>query len=129
MTCTTLMLTAMAKERCSILPEVILIVISGQPAQPSLLVAVDLNSFIIGDGHRPTSYSESRFLNGVSQSTRARREERTTGPANRFLHGFESGAPELGERRGRPELGERRGRQELGERRGREGDRSTVARR
>jgi hypothetical protein len=62
------MLTTMAKERCSILPEVILIVISGQPAQPSLLVAVDLNSFIVGDGHRPTS--ESRFLNGVSRSTR-----------------------------------------------------------
>jgi hypothetical protein len=101
------MLTAMAKERCSILPEVILIVISGQPAQPSLLVAVDLNSFIVGDGHRPTSDSESRFLNGVSRSTRARREEGTTGPANRFLHGFESGAPELGERRGRPELGVR----------------------
>jgi hypothetical protein len=101
------MLTAMAKERCSILPEVILIVISGQPAQPSLLVAVDLNSFIVGDGHRPTSDSESRFLNGVSRSTRARREEGTTSLANRFLHGFESGAPELGERRGRPELGVR----------------------
>jgi hypothetical protein len=62
------MLTAMAKERYSILPEVILIVISGQPAQPSLLLAVDLNSFIVGDGHRPTL--ESRFLNGVSRSTR-----------------------------------------------------------
>jgi hypothetical protein len=64
------MLTAKAKERCSILPEVILIVISGQCTQPSLLVAVDLNSFIVGDGHRPTSDSESRFLNGVSRSTR-----------------------------------------------------------
>jgi hypothetical protein len=57
------MLTTMAKEHCSILPEVILIVISGQPAQPSLLVAVNLNSFIVGDGHRPTS--ESQFLNEV----------------------------------------------------------------
>jgi hypothetical protein len=62
------MLTAMAKERCSILPEVILIVISSQPAQPSLLVAVNLNSSIVGDGHRPTL--ESRFLNGYKRNTR-----------------------------------------------------------
>lgn len=50
-----------------------------------------------------------------------------TGPANRFLHGFESGAPELGERRGRPELGVRETgarRPELGERRGRVPQRS-----
>jgi hypothetical protein len=62
------MLTAMAKERCSILPEIILIVIFGQPAQPSLLVAVNLNSFIVKDSHRPTS--KSRFLNGYNMNTR-----------------------------------------------------------
>jgi hypothetical protein len=61
------MLTAMVEERCSILPEVILIVISSQPAQPPLLVVVNLNSFIVGDGHRPTS--ESWFLNGYNRNT------------------------------------------------------------
>jgi hypothetical protein len=91
------MLTAMAKERCSILPEVILIVISGQPAQPSLLVAVDLNSFIVGDSHRPTSEREEDDRSGQPvppriwiRSTGARREERETGARREER---ETGAP------------------------------------
>ena len=45
-------LSATAEQLLGILAQVVLIVISDQPAQPPLFVGADLNRFVVGAGHR-----------------------------------------------------------------------------
>jgi hypothetical protein len=49
------------EELHNIFPQIILIIITGQPAQPSLIVVVDLNCVVVGASHG--QLSEPRFLN------------------------------------------------------------------
>ena len=61
----------MAEQLCGVLAQVILVIISGQPAQPPLFVCVDLNGILFVARHRQSSVPW--FLDGYTKQAKTKK--------------------------------------------------------